>query len=120
MHSPTRSVPVGPGVGDRGLGAWASRPIREAPGPSPMILADSWIVSARVLSSDQFHVLLRCQRVDRSAMLDECPMTEDCPGYARDRRLCLLRPDDCEFSPADGEAALAFETSEALMHDAST
>jgi len=36
-------------------------------------------------------------------MLDECSMTDDCPGYDRDRRMCLLRPDDCEFSPADGD-----------------
>ena len=53
-------------------------------------------------------------------MLDECPMTEDCPGYDRDRRMCLLRPDDCEFSPADGEAALMFETLEALTPEALT
>ena len=33
-------------------------------------------------------------------MLDECLMTEECPGYDRDRRVCLLRPDDCEFAPA--------------------
>lgn len=33
-------------------------------------------------------------------MLDECPMTEDCPGYDRDRGVCLLRPHDCEFAPA--------------------
>lgn len=46
-------------------------------------------------------------------------MTEDCPGYDRDRRMCLLRPDDCEFSPADGKAALTFETPEALTPDAS-
>ena len=32
-------------------------------------------------------------------MLDECPMTEECPGYDRDRRVCLLRPADCEFAP---------------------
>ena len=51
-------------------------------------------------------------------MLDECPMTGDCPGYDRDRRKCLLRPDDCEFSPADGEVALVFETPEALTLDA--
>ena len=51
-------------------------------------------------------------------MLDECPMTEDCPGYDRDRRMCLLRPGDCEFSPADGEAP-TFETPEALTRDAS-
>ena len=37
-------------------------------------------------------------------MLDECPMTEDCPGYDRDRRVCLLPSEDCEFSPADREA----------------
>ena len=48
-------------------------------------------------------------------MVDECPMTEDCPGYDRDRRMCLLRPDDCEFAPADGEAALMFETPDAPM-----
>ena len=53
-------------------------------------------------------------------MIDECPMTEDCPGYDRDLRTCLIRPGDCEFNPADGEAALAFETPEALMPDASS
>lgn len=52
-------------------------------------------------------------------MLDECPMTVDCPGYDRNRRMCLLRPDDCEFSPADGEAALMFEAPEALTPGAS-
>jgi hypothetical protein len=52
-------------------------------------------------------------------MVDECPMSEDCPGYDRDRGICLLRPGDCEFSPADGEAALTFETPEALTPDAS-
>ncbi len=52
-------------------------------------------------------------------MLDECPMTEDCPGYDRDRRVCLLRPDDCEFSPADREASLAFDAPEAPTPDAS-
>ena len=52
-------------------------------------------------------------------MVDDCPMTEDCPGYDRDRRVCLLRPGDCEFSPADGEAVLMFETPEALTPDAS-
>ena len=36
-------------------------------------------------------------------MIDECPMTEDCPGYDRDRRVCLLRPVDCEFAPAASE-----------------
>ena len=53
-------------------------------------------------------------------MIDECLMTEDCPGYDRDRRMCLVRPGDCEFRPADGEAAaLTFETPEALPLDAS-
>ena len=47
-----------------------------------------------------------------SAMIDECPMTEDCPGYDRDRRVCLLRPVDCEFAPAASEAAAPFETPE--------
>jgi hypothetical protein len=42
-------------------------------------------------------------------MLDECPMTEDCPGYDRDRRVCLLRPGDCEFAPAEVDAALVIE-----------
>jgi hypothetical protein len=46
-------------------------------------------------------------------------MTEDCPGYDRDRRMCLIRPGDCEFNPADGEVALTFETPEALTPDAS-
>ena len=39
-------------------------------------------------------------------------MTEDCPAYDRDLRTCLIRPGDCEFSPADGEADLTFETPE--------
>ena len=42
-------------------------------------------------------------------MIDECPMTEDCPGCNRDRRVCLLRPADWEFAPADGEAGLITE-----------
>ena len=46
-------------------------------------------------------------------MLDDCPMTEDCPGYDRDRRICLLRPGDCEFSPAERDAVLIVETPEA-------
>jgi hypothetical protein len=53
-------------------------------------------------------------------MVDECPMTEDCPGYDRDRRICLLRPQDCEFAPADGDAAPVFETPAALTPDASS
>jgi len=49
-------------------------------------------------------------------MLDECPMTEECPGYDRDRRTCLLRPDDCEFSPAGADAAPLIEpTRDALV-----
>jgi hypothetical protein len=53
-------------------------------------------------------------------MIDDCLMTEDCPGYDRDRRMCLLRPGDCEFLPADSEAVLIVETPEALTPDAST
>ena len=52
-------------------------------------------------------------------MVHECPMTEDCPGYDRDLQTCLIRPGDCEFRPADGEAALTFESPEALPFDAS-
>jgi hypothetical protein len=46
-------------------------------------------------------------------------MTEECPGYDRDRRMCLIRLDDCEFSPADGQAAPVFEMPEVLAPDAS-
>ena len=46
-------------------------------------------------------------------------MTEDCPGYDRDRRVCLLRPDDCEFAPTCGEAAPILESPEVLTPDAS-
>lgn len=53
-------------------------------------------------------------------MIDECLMTEDCPGYDRDRRICLLRPGDCEFLPADSEAVPIVVTPEALTPDAST
>ena len=51
-------------------------------------------------------------------MVDECPMTDECPGYDRDRRMCLIRPDDCEFSPADGEVEPTFKTAEARTPDA--
>ena len=53
-------------------------------------------------------------------MIDECTMTEDCPGYDRDRRVCLLRPDDCEFAPAHGEAVPSVESPEQLTPDASS
>jgi len=52
-------------------------------------------------------------------VIDECPMTEDCPGYDRDLRACLIRPGDCEFNPPDGEVALRFDTPEASTPDAS-
>jgi hypothetical protein len=52
-------------------------------------------------------------------MVDECPMTEDCPGYDRDLLMCLLRPGDCEFSPADAETVLIVEVPEALTPVAS-
>jgi hypothetical protein len=58
-------------------------------------------------------------RADRSAVIDECPMTENCPGFDRDLRMYLIRPGDCESNLADGEAALTFETPEALTPDAS-
>jgi hypothetical protein len=53
-------------------------------------------------------------------MVDDCPMTEDCPGYDRDSRVCLIRPGDCPFLPADGEASMSFEAPEALAPDATT
>jgi hypothetical protein len=46
-------------------------------------------------------------------------MTEDCPAYDRDLRMCLIRPGDCEFNPADGEVALRFDTPETSPPDAS-
>lgn len=51
-------------------------------------------------------------------MVDDCLMTEDCPGYDRDRRMCLLRPGDCEFSPVEGEVVLIVEAPEVLTSDA--
>ncbi len=33
------------------------------------------------------------------ATTDDCPMTEECPGYDRDRGVCLVRSGDCEFAP---------------------
>jgi hypothetical protein len=52
-------------------------------------------------------------------MFDHCPMTEDCPGYDRDRQMCLVRPGDCEFSPADDGVALVIERLEARTLEAS-
>jgi hypothetical protein len=51
-------------------------------------------------------------------MIDDCLMTEDCPGYDHDRRMCLLRPGDCEFITPDGEVELTFEAAGALRPDA--
>ena len=53
------------------------------------------------------------------AVVYECLMTEDCPGYDSDRRVCLIRPDDCEFAPAEGGAAPQSGTSEAPTPDPS-
>ena len=53
-------------------------------------------------------------------MINECLMTEDCPGYDRDERICILRPGDCPFLLADDETVLIAETPEALTTDAST
>jgi hypothetical protein len=47
-------------------------------------------------------------------MVDDCPMTEDCPGFDRDLRRCRIHPGDCEFNPADGGDSLTFETPEAV------
>lgn len=44
-------------------------------------------------------------------------MTEDCPGYDRDSRVCLIHPGECPFLPADGEASMSFEMPEALVPD---
>jgi hypothetical protein len=52
-------------------------------------------------------------------MVDDCPMTEECPGYDRERRTCMIRPGDCDFSPLEGEAELAFETPEVVTPDVS-
>jgi hypothetical protein len=46
-------------------------------------------------------------------MTVECLMTEDCPGYDRERQVCLLRPEDCEFAPADRRAAPVVEAPDA-------
>jgi hypothetical protein len=43
-------------------------------------------------------------------MADDCPMTEECPGFDRDRRVCLLRPEDCEFAASDGGTATTIGT----------
>jgi hypothetical protein len=32
-------------------------------------------------------------------MVDECLMTEDCPSYDRDLRMCLIRPGDASSIP---------------------
>jgi hypothetical protein len=53
-------------------------------------------------------------------MVEDCLMTEDCPGYDRDRQVCLIRPGDCEFLPADGEAVLMAGTPEAPTPEVST
>jgi len=57
---------------------------------------------------------------DRSGVIDECPMTEDCPGYDRDSRVCLIRPGDCPFLPADGEVALTLEATEMPTPDSTS
>ena len=53
-------------------------------------------------------------------MVDDCLMTEDCPGYDRDRRVCLLRPEDCEFAPAGRDADAVFESPASPVPEAPT
>lgn len=36
-------------------------------------------------------------------MLDDCLMTDLCPGYDRVLGTCLVHPSDCGLSPASGE-----------------
>jgi hypothetical protein len=52
-------------------------------------------------------------------MIDDCHMTEDCPGYDRDQRVCLVHPGDCPFLPADEATILTIEAPEALTAVAS-
>jgi hypothetical protein len=52
-------------------------------------------------------------------MIDDCPMSEDCPAYDPDARMCLVHPGDCEFRPVDGEATLLLETPEVRTPDTS-
>ena len=44
-------------------------------------------------------------------------MSEDCPVYDRDARVCLVHPGDCEFRPASAEATLMPESPEVLTPD---
>lgn len=62
----------------------------------------------------------RRRATDGSVVIDECPMSEDCPGYDRDSRVCLLRPDGCEFAPTRGEAVPTVESPEGPTPDASS
>jgi hypothetical protein len=50
-------------------------------------------------------------------MVDDCPMTEDCPAYDRERQLCLVQPGDCEFSPADADTSPLLKPSEVRTPD---
>jgi hypothetical protein len=52
-------------------------------------------------------------------MVDDCPMTEDCPAYDREREMCLVHPGDCEFSPVDADTALVLNAPEVRTPDTS-
>jgi hypothetical protein len=38
-------------------------------------------------------------------VIDSCPMTEDCPGFDRVARACVVHPDECEFAAGQADAA---------------
>lgn len=38
------------------------------------------------------------------ATTGDCPMTEECPGYDRDRGVCLVSSGDCDFAPMATES----------------
>jgi hypothetical protein len=50
-------------------------------------------------------------------MIDECPMTEECPGFDRELMACLLRPGDCEFAPVVQEQGRVSVTPEPASAD---
>jgi len=45
-------------------------------------------------------------------MVDDCPMTEDCPGYDRERQTCLVSSGNCDLAHADSQAGPTVEIPE--------
>ena len=107
---PLSTHEVRPSGQPEGLSSWRADPHSGPIGPTE---SPPWRMNPRAAGSERRSspdALLFSLQPPTAALAGVRPA----PGYDRDRRVCLLRPDDGEFAPADGEAVPTLETPEPL------